>query len=223
MRKEQDVMTLSPEPKWLDWAKRLQTMAQNGLHYAQDPYDIARYQEIAEIAREMLAVGSESDIVKVRELLLNETGHATPKVDVRVAAFRSGANGPEILLVREKGDELWTLPGGWADVGETPSAAAAREVLEESGFEVRITRLLALYDRSRHGHPPHAFHIYKIFFEGEIMGGQGAGSDGLETDAVGFFTATVLPPLSLGRVTPKQIERMFELHAGGPGTAADFD
>lgn len=218
-------MTLSPEPKWLEWAKRLQAMAQNGLHYAQDPYDIARYQQIAGIAREMLAVGSESDIVKVRELLLNETEYATPKVDVRVAAFCSGANGQEILLVREKADGLWTLPGGWADVAQTPSAAAAREVLEESGFEVRITRLLALYDRSRHGHPPHAFHIYKIFFEGEIMSGHGAGSNGdrLETDAVGFFAATALPALSLGRVMPKQIKRMFDLHAAGPGTAADFD
>lgn len=88
---------------------------------------------------------------------------------------------------------------------------------------MRITRLLALYDRSRHGHPPHAFHIYKIFFEGEIVGGHGAGSDGLETDAAGFFAATALPPLSLGRVMPKQIERMFRLHAGGPGTSADFD
>lgn len=119
-------MTLSPEPKWLEWAKHLQTMAQNGLHYAQDPYDIARYQEIAEIAREMLAVGSGSDIVKVRELWLNETGHATPKVDVRVAAFRNGPNGPEILLVREKGDGLWTLPGGWADVGNSERSGGGR-------------------------------------------------------------------------------------------------
>jgi ADP-ribose pyrophosphatase YjhB (NUDIX family) len=211
------------DPKWLDWAKRLQTMAQNGLHYAKDSYDTARYQEIAEIAGEMLAFGSDGDVEKVRELLANEKGHATPKVDVRVAAFRDGASGPEILLVREKGDGLWTLPGGWADVGETPSSAAAREVLEESGFEVRITRLLAVYDRNLRGHPPHAFHIYKIFFEGEIVGGHGAGSDGLETDAVDFFAADAVPPLSLGRTVPEQVRRMFELHAAGPGTPADFD
>jgi len=216
-------MTPSPEPKWLEWAKRLRTMAQNGLHYARDRYDIARYKEIAEVAHEMMANGTEADVGKIRELFSDEVGHATPKVDVRVAAFRDGAKGPEILLVREKGDGLWTLPGGWADVGETPSAAAAREVLEESGFEVRITRLLALHDRSRHGHPHHAFHIYKIFFEGEIQGGHGAGSDGLETDAVDFFPATAMPPLSLGRVVPGQIQRMFELHAASPGTPADFD
>jgi ADP-ribose pyrophosphatase YjhB (NUDIX family) len=101
--------------------------------------------------------------------------------------------------------------------------AAAREALEESGFEVRITRLLAVYDRNRHGHPPHAFHIYKIFFEGEIVGGHEAAHDGLETDAVGFFNPTALPPLSLGRVLPEQIQRMFELHAAGPNAPADFD
>ena len=211
------------EPKWLEWAKRLQTMAQNGLHYAHDHYDVARYQEIAEIAREMMACGAEVEIARVRALFSNEIGHATPKVDVRVAAFREDPGGPEILLVREKGDGLWTLPGGWADVGETPSSAAAREVLEESGFEVRITRLLALYDRNRHGHPPHAFHIYKIFFEGEILRGHDAGSDGLETDAVDFFPATDLPLLSLGRVVPQEIQRMFELHAAGSAISADFD
>jgi ADP-ribose pyrophosphatase YjhB (NUDIX family) len=211
------------EPKWLDWSKRLQTMAQNGLHYARDRYDIARYQEIAEIACEMMAAGSETHIVKLRGLFSHESGHATPKVDVRVAAFRESTNEPEILLVREKSDGLWTLPGGWADVGETPSASAAREVLEESGFEVRITRLLAVYDRNRHGHPFHAFHIYKIFFEGEITGGHSAAGDGHETDAVDFFPATAVPPLSLGRTVPEQVQRMFELHAAGPGAPADFD
>ena len=215
--------TLSSEPKWLEWAKRLQTMAQNGLHYAQDPYDIARYREISGIAQEMMSMGSETSVEKLRELFADEAGHATPKVDVRVAAFRDGAQGPEILLVREKRDGLWTLPGGWADVGEAPSLAAAREVREESGFEVRITRLLALYDRSRHGHPPHAFHIYKVFFEAEITGGHGAGSDGVETDEVGFFTPRALPSLSLGRVVPEQIARMFELHSAGAGVPPDFD
>jgi ADP-ribose pyrophosphatase YjhB (NUDIX family) len=198
-------------------------MAQNGLYYAHDRYDIARYREIAEIAREMMADSSEVEITKVREMFSTETGHATPKVDVRVAAFRESPSGAEILLVREKSDGLWTLPGGWADVGESPSAAAAREVLEDSGFEVRITRLLALYDRNRHGHPPHAFHIYKIFFEGKIVGGHSRAHDGLETDAAAFFAAAALPPLSLGRVMPEQIRRMFALHSTGTGMLPDFD
>ncbi|HEY6290008.1 MAG TPA: NUDIX hydrolase [Terriglobia bacterium] len=215
-------MPISTEPRWVEWAKRLQTMAQNGLNYAQDRYDIARYKEIGEIALAMMAAGSRTGLEEVRELFAHETGHATPKLDVRVAAFREEA-GPRILLVRERRDGLWTLPGGWADVGEGPSAAAAREVREESGFEVRITRLLALHDKRQHPHPPDAYYIYKLFFEAEIVGGHSAGGDGFETDAVDFFAAGALPPLSLNRALPEQVLRMFELHAAGPSTPADFD
>jgi len=214
---------MSTNLRWVEWAKRLQTMAQNGLHYAQDRYDIARYREIGEIALEMMAAGSGTSLEKVRELFAHEAGHATPKLDVRVAAFREDATGPAILLVRERRDGLWTLPGGWADAGEAPSEAAAREVREESGFEVRITRLLALHDKLRHPHPPDAYYIYKLFFEAEIVGGHSAAGDGFETDAVDFFVAGALPPLSLNRVLPEQIRRMFELRAAGASTPADFD
>lgn len=215
-------VTADTEPKWVEWAKRLQTMAQNGLHYSQDRYDIERYKAITEIAHEMLAMGSETKLERVRELFAHETGHATPKVDVRVAAFRDGHVGPEILLVRERRDGLWTLPGGWADVGETPSEAARREVREESGFEVKITRLLAVYDKRVHPHPPQPYYIYKLFFEGVIVGNHSATGDGFETDAVGFFAADALPALSLNRVVPQQILRMFEMHAA-PSPPADFD
>jgi len=215
-------MSATAEPKWLEWAKRLQTMAQNGQNYAHDRYDIARYQEIAEIAMEMMAVGSGTELTVVRDLFAYETGHATPKVDVRVAAFRETAQRPEILLVRERRDGGWTLPGGWADVGETPSEAARREVREESGFEVEVKRLLALYDKRIHPHPPQPYYIYKLFFEAKIVGSNSASGDGLETDAVGFFEPEALPRLSLDRTLPSQILRMFELHAD-PGVAADFD
>lgn len=215
-------MTAAAQPKWVEWAKRLQTMAQNGLHYAQDRYDIARYEAITEIAQEMMAMGSGTEIEMVRGLFAHEAGHATPKLDVRVAAFQEGASGPEILLVRERRDGLWTLPGGWADVGESPSEAARREVREESGFEVEITRLLALYDKRMHPHPPESYYIYKLFFEATIVGSHSPGGDGLETDAVGFFAPSALPPLSLNRVVWQQVLRMFELHAA-PGAPADFD
>ena len=210
------------EPKWVEWAKRLQTMAQNGLHYSQDRYDIARYEAITEIAHEMMALGSGTSIEKVRELFAHEAGHATPKLDVRVAAFRDEAGGPQVLLVRERRDGRWTLPGGWADVGETPSEAARREVREESGFEVEITRLLAVYDKRMHAHPPESYYIYKLFFEAKITGSHSPTGDGLETDAVGFFASNALPPLSLNRVVPEQVLKMFELHAA-PGAPADFD
>lgn len=203
-------------PKWVDWAKRLQTMAQTGLAYARDPYDIERYRAITAIALEMMAAGSETDLVVVRELFAHPVRHATPMVDARVAAFRDG----QVLLVRERRDGRWSLPGGWADVGETPSEAAAREVREESGFEVRIRRLLALYDKRMHAHPPEPYYSYKLFFEAEIVGGAAAHSD--ETDGVGFFSADALPPLSLPRVLPEQLARLFELH-GKADAPPDFD
>jgi ADP-ribose pyrophosphatase YjhB (NUDIX family) len=215
-------MSAAAQPKWLEWAKRLQTMAQNGLNYTQDRYDIGRYQEIAEIAIEMMALGSDTELSLVRDLFTYETGHATPKVDVRVAAFRDTAHGPMVLLVRERHDGTWTLPGGWADVGETPSEAARREVREESGFDVEITRLLAVYDKRMHPHPPQPYYIYKLFFEARIMGSSSDAGDGFETDAVGFFGPNALPPLSLDRTLPGQILRMLELHAT-PEAVADFD
>jgi ADP-ribose pyrophosphatase YjhB (NUDIX family) len=200
-------------PDWLDWAKRLQSMAQTGLTYSRDPYDIARYHEITEIAVGMFAQGAGVPPEQVRAVFAQETGHATPKLDVRTAVFRAGERGAEVLLVREKSDGLWTLPGGWADVGETPSEAAAREVLEESGYTVRIGRVLALWDKRRHPHPADARYIYKLVFAGEIVGTDGPGGDGHETDGVDFFPADALPPLSVRRVTESQIAALFGLHA----------
>jgi len=212
------------EPAWLDWAKRLQAMAQTGLTYAQDPYDIGRYHEIAEISAAMMAQGTGTPIEQVRDAFADAVGHATPKVAVRTAVFRPGAQGTEILLVREMSDGLWTLPGGWADVGESPSEAAAREVLEESGYVVRITRVMAVMDKRKHPHPPDVYYIYKLFFAGEIVGTDGSkGGDGKETDGVGFFALDALPPLSLKRALPGQIASLFGVYAAGDTAAALFD
>jgi ADP-ribose pyrophosphatase YjhB (NUDIX family) len=134
-----------------------------------------------------------------------EKGYATPKVDVRGAAFRDG----RILLVKEAIDGLWTLPGGWADVGDSPSEAIRREMVEESGFEVEVVKLCAVYDRSKHPHrPAFPFHLYKMFFLCEITGGEAKTSH--ETLEVGFFAEDALPPLSEGRVLPFQIKTMFD-------------
>lgn len=191
-------------------------MSQTGLTYARDPYDVERYREIDAIALEMYAARSELDLPALRDLFAFERGHATPKIDTRVAAFRDDC----VLLVRERIDGLWTLPGGWADVGETASENAAREVREESGFDVRITRLLALYDKRVHPHPPQAQYVYKLVFEATIVGGEPRTSD--ETDAVAFFRAAEVPPLSLARILPSQLARAFELHAD-PTAPTEFD
>ncbi len=202
--------------KGMRWAREIQAIAQTGLSYAPDHFDVERYQRLSEIAAEMMAAGDESFIASLQSLFAAEVGHATPKVDVRTTVFRDDA----ILLVREVEDGLWTLPGGWVDPGESPSEAAARETLEESGYRVAVHRLLALYDRDRHAHPPLAFHVYKLYFDCEIVAGSAKPSS--ETNDVRFFPVDFLPPLSIDRVLPEQIVRLYELHLD-PTMPTDFD
>jgi ADP-ribose pyrophosphatase YjhB (NUDIX family) len=145
-----------------------------------------------------------------------EDGYATPKIDIRAAVF----DADRILLVKERSDGLWTLPGGWADVGDSPSLAAVREVKEESGFDVVVKKLAAVYDRDKHSHPPIQHHVFKIFFLCELRGGRAAES--VETSAVDFFAQGNLPPLSLTRVIESQINHMFEHHRN-PALPTSFD
>ncbi len=203
------------EPQWLDWARRLQALAHNGAVFAANPFDLERYEAIARIAGEILAAGSGQDLAAV-DLFAMEEGYVTPKVDVRGVVFRDGA----LLLVRERADNLWTLPGGWADVGQSPAESVVREVYEESGYQARAVKLLAVYDRNRHSHTPHPFYIYKLFFRCELLGGAPAAS--IETSEVGFFPENEIPALSITRTTPGQVARMFE-HARHPDWPADYD
>jgi len=203
--------------EWLQWAQRLQTIAQNGLTYARDPFDLERFQQVRQIAAEMLASGS--DTAKAEDLIAlfqGNFGYATPKVDVRAAVFDKD----RILLVKERADNAWTLPGGWADIGDPPSVAALREVREESGFEAKVKKLAAVYDRELHDHPPYPFHSYKLFFVCELAGGAARTSN--ETTAVDFFAEDAIPPLSLPRVTPVQIGHMFG-HYRHPEWPTSFD
>ena len=166
------------------------------------------------MASEILAAHSTGTLEEARDLLALETGPATPKVDVRAAVFLEG----RILLVKEP--DGWSVPGGWADVGESPSEAAARETLEESGYRVRPLRLLAAYDRDRRGHPPIPYHVYKLVFLCEVL--DETPSPDVDTDGVGFFGEQELPELSVSRVTRPQISRFFEQHRD-PNQPADFD
>ncbi len=203
--------------QWLEWSKRLQAIAQNGLTFARDPYDIERYQAVRQIAAEMLAPGSGLTPAVIVGLLEKETGYATPKVDVRGVVFRED----KLLLVRERSDGQWTLPGGWADVCASPAENVVREIHEESGFLTRAVKILAVFDRSLHPHePPFAFHVYKMFILCVLTGGEATVSS--ETDSVGFFAESEIPGLSNTRVTLAQIHRMFEHHRN-PGLPTDFD
>lgn len=211
-------MTVSTQsdPRWLEWGKRLQAAAQNGLAYAENPFDRERYGQIATIAAEIVAAGSGTAFTEVHDLFSGQIGHATPKVDVRGVVIHDD----KVLLVKEWSDGLWSLPGGWADVYDTPSEATVREVFEESGYTACARKLLALYDRTRQGHTPHPFHSYKVFFLCDLLGGEATTSH--ETPEVGWFAEDDLPPLSLGRTTPTQIHRFFE-HYRNPEMPTDFD
>ncbi len=202
---------------WLGWARRMQAIAQNGLTFARDPFDQERYEQLRQLAAEVMAAGSTLPVERAVELFTAETGYATPKVDVRGVVFRDDT----ILLVKEKSDGCWSLPGGWADVSSSPAENVTREIFEETGFQTRAVKLLAFYDREKHPHdPPYVQHVYKIFVRCEIVGGEATTSN--ETDAVGFFGEHSLPALSLARVTPSQIVRCFEHHRQ-PGLPTDFD
>ena len=203
-------------PAWLRFAERVQAIAQTGLTYARDPYDRERYQELRGIAVEMAASGSGVPAGDVKVAFASGLGYPTPKVDVRAVVFR----GDELLLVRERRSGRFTFPGGWADVGETPGAAAERETLEESGYCVRATKLLALLDKARHEHPPSVDYTYKVLIGCRLEGGEPATSH--EIDAVSFFARTAIPELDLDRTTPGQIELAWE-HHDDPTRATDFD
>lgn len=208
------------EPKWLTWARELQAISQIGLTYTKDPYDKERFERLRQMAAEIMAEHSSTDMRRIEELFAAQSGYATPKVDVRGAVFDASGR---ILMVREALDgDRWTLPGGWADVNQSPAECVAREVREESGFEVRVVKLAATWDRERQGHtPPIPFHIWKLFFVCEIVGGEATTS--LETTGVAFFAEDALPSdLSLGRVLPRQLRRMFA-HAREPALPAEFD
>ncbi|MBD2436516.1 NUDIX hydrolase N-terminal domain-containing protein [Nostoc sp. FACHB-110] len=204
--------------KWLEWGQRLQAIAQNGLTYNQIPYDIERYQQVRQIAAEILSTYSHVETSQILDLFSGEIGYATPKVDVRAAVFQA----EKILLVKEKEDGCWTLPGGWADIGDSPSEAVVREVYEESGFHTRVVKLVAVYDRNhtRHAHPPFIHHVYKLFFQCELIGGIPTTS--FETEDVAFFGEQEIPNLSLTRVVPSQITRLFEYYRDSD-QPTDFD
>jgi ADP-ribose pyrophosphatase YjhB (NUDIX family) len=207
---------MSQEPRWLLLARELSAMAQTGLTFSKDPYDRLRYERLRELAAQMFAQGSETEYQTILESLRGQSGYATPKVDVRGAAFRDN----RVLLVREITDGKWTLPGGWADVNQTPSQCVVREIAEESGFQARTLKLAAVHDYQTRNHLHHKDSIYKLMFICEIIGGEARPSN--ETSDVEFFSLDNLPPLSIGRSTAAQIELMFR-HRDDPGLATEFD
>jgi ADP-ribose pyrophosphatase YjhB (NUDIX family) len=192
-----------PVPQWLEWAREIQALAQTGSHYAENKYQLQRYQRLMEIAAEIVDNYSESNSSEIRLAFNTPKGYATPKVDVRGAVFMHN----QLLLVREKADGGWTLPGGWADVGESPAQAAEREVWEETGFRVEAKKVIGIYDANRLG-KLEFFHAYKIVFLCELISGKPTASD--ETTEVAFFSKDEIPDnLSGERTKPRHLQDVF--------------
>jgi ADP-ribose pyrophosphatase YjhB (NUDIX family) len=201
---------------WLRVVQEIQRIAQAGLAYSQNPFDLDRYSQLVKLAAEIGSAELGLPAAELEAILRAEQGYPTPKVDVRAVVPKDG----KLLFVREVTDGKWALPGGWADIGSTPSEMAVREVAEETGYDVVVRRFLALQDKSKHAHPPDVWWVYKLFFLCDLVGG--APKISHETLDVAFFGPDELPPLSLPRNTEGQVRRMFA-HVADPALAPDFD
>lgn len=193
----------------LNKIKQIQALAETGLHYSHNEFELNRNREISDLSLSILAGLTEIPFEQLKFTMIENNGYKTPKVDVRAVVFNDQ---DEILMVREKIDGLWSLPGGWADIGYTPSEIAVKEAREESGAEVEPLRLLAVLDKRCHNHPPDLYYIYKIFIECRFKGW--IGRDQLETTDAGFFSAGNLPSLSTPRNTAGQMEMLFDFRSG---------
>jgi len=209
---------MTPSPT-LTQLRELQSIAQAGLTYTRDPYDRERFARLRDLTAELLATQTGQDKDEVTETLRAERGYLTPKVDVRAVVLNETG---DVLLTRERQDGLWSLPGGWADPGESPRMIAVREVREETNREVRAVRLLAVLDKAQHPHPPDLWAVYKLFLLCELTGPETAHAENIETMESAFFATDALPPLSLGRNLPEQVLRMVEL-ARNPGLGVEVD
>lgn len=177
--------------------RRLQAIAQSGMHYAENTFDRQRYEELRELSVQLAAQISDSEPDKIRDLFTGDTGFQTPKVDIRAVVLKEG----KILLVRERSDGRWSLPGGFADINYSPAEVAEKEVAEEAGLEVKVNRLLAVVDTNRHNFPPLGFHYYKFIILCDLIGGELQSSE--ETEEAEFFDPDSLPELSVQRNTPE--------------------
>jgi len=203
-------------PRWLSWARELQSLAQTGLTYSTGHYDVERYRRMMEIAAEILGARTGEPWPDIAEAFFREPGYATPKIDVRGAIVKEG----RVLLVQERSDGKWCMPGGWADVDEAPSAMVVREVKEESGLDVVPSKVIGVFDANRNGMPRNFFHAYKVVFLCTLLGGEPTPSS--ETASVDFFDFDRLPELSEQRTHGRHLAEL-RAHLADPMRLAAFD
>ena len=209
-------MTSPSVPRWLEWARQIQALSQTGYHYAENDYQRQRYQRLIEIAAEIINECAELEVAPLLDAFHAQIGYATPRIDVRAAIFQDS----KLLLVRERQDGGWTMPGGWADVGDVPSEAAEREAWEEAGFHVKARRVIGVYAANRVG-PLELFHAFKLVFLCDLIDGEPRPS--AETSEVAFFGPDEIPVhLSVNRTYMRHIEDAFRVH-GCPDLPTIFD
>ena len=188
----------------IEWAKELQSLAQAGLYYGHDVYDKERYQRIREIAAEMMLMKTDVSAEKITGLFCGDAGYQTPKVDTRAAIFQDG----KILLVCEKGK--WSIPGGWCEFNLSPADNTIKEVREEAGLDVSISKVIAVQDRDKHNQPPYAYGVVKIFYLCDLLGGNFI--ENIETSESQYFSLEELPPLAGEKCNEEQIRMCFDAY-----------
>ena len=202
-------------PVWLEWAKELQFIAQAGLTYSKDPFDLERFARIREISAEIMSRQSGIPIKDIEKLFCNETGFQTPKLDTRAAIFNDG----KILLVKEK-DGRWSMPGGWVDVMQSIRSNTVKEVKEEAGLDVEAIRIIAIHDRNKHNQPPYAYNVCKVFVLCRIIGG--CFKENIETVESRYFGPEEIPLLAEEKNNEEQVRLCFSAY-NNPDYEIEFD
>lgn len=202
-------------PVWLEWAKELQFIAQAGLTYSKDPFDLERFARIREISAEIMSRQSGIPIKNIEKLFCNETGFQTPKLDTRAAIFNDG----KILLVKEK-DGRWSMPGGWVDVMQSIRSNTVKEVKEEAGLDVEAIRIIAIHDRNKHNQPPYAYNVCKVFVFCRIIGG--CFKENIETVESRYFGPEEIPLLAEEKNNEEQVRLCFSAYYN-PDYEIEFD
>lgn len=192
--------------KFIRLAMEIQSLAQAGLAYTSNVYDIERYERLREISAEMISEKSNMSLEKVKDLFCNETGYQTPKIDTRAAVFKDG----KILLTHEN-NGTWALPGGWCDVLESVKSNTIKEVKEETGLDVETIKIIAVQDRNKHNKPIYAYGVCKIFVLCNLIGGEFVKN--IETTETGYFSLDEIPDnLAEEKTNKEQIEMCFEAY-----------
>ena len=191
------------QKKWIQWIQEMQAIAQTGLEYSRDKFDLERFQQLRDLSINILHEYTEIDHAKLRDLFANENGYQTPKVDIRVVIYDED----KILFTKEKDDGKWSLPGGWADINLSVRENAIKEVHEEAGIEVEPQNIIAILDRAKYISDDYPYSVYKIFVECDYI--KGSFRDNLETSDAKFFSLDELPELSTGRITLEQVKICF--------------